>query len=62
MWALVVFLYVQSNLDVEISVRIDQFYSEPTCAGREVPDTKPLPLRPGDAARWQQASCIKVRS
>ena len=63
MWALVVLLYVQTNLDVDIvNIRIDSYYSESTCGGRESPETKTLPLEVGNAARWQYALCIRVRS
>lgn len=63
MWALVIFLFVQQGLDVIlVNTRTDKEYQvESQCWARATVETKVLPLQTGNDARWQYATCVKVR-
>lgn len=61
MYALIVFLFVQNNLSVDLVNTLNYGVSdEATCKTRAVVETRTLPLQPGNAARWQYATCVKV--
>lgn len=65
MWLLVITLWVQNNLDVDlVSVRYQTFdgaAAEMDCRRRAITENGPVPLQRGNAARWQSADCVKVR-
>ncbi len=62
MWALILVLFVQNNLDVQdVNIRIDSKYQiETECWANVQKQPVVLPLQPGNAARWQYATCVKV--
>lgn len=63
MFALIVFLFVQNNLDVGLVNTMNYgVYDETSCKANAVIETHTLPLQPGNVARWQYATCVKVLS
>lgn len=62
MWALILIIVVQNGLHRDIvNIRIDgDPMIEAECWPRADIETHLMPLQPGNAARWQYATCVKV--
>lgn len=62
MWALILVIVVQNGLYRDIvNIRIDgEPQAEADCWKRVPAFPVLLPLQPGNSARWQYATCVKV--